>query len=242
MRWIVWILLMFSFAAEAAPRYAIVSLIGDRLLLARAQPGVGSRMDRDLREFMPMPKPVFDHAAVFAVQDAIKAADADAGTVLLQVRDPKIYEAQEKALAEDRDAAVLLPALADVLAQAKATHLVLVSKQRREARIELPDGYGGTGTLEGIGFYIDSDVRVEDRANRQTAIGFVAPFAYMRIAVVDVAGGKLLAERRIAASKAAWDPHQPSPWDAMTDQDKARVMQALVREEILRAVPALLPR
>lgn len=242
MRWIVWIVLMLPLAAEAAPRYAIVSLIGDRLLLARSQPTVGSRMDRNLREFVPMPKPVFDHAAVFAVQDAIKAADASAETVPLQVRDPRIYEAQEKALAEDRGAAVLLPALSGALAQARATHLVLVSKQRREARIELPDGYGGTGTLEGIGFYIDSDARVEDRAERRTAVGFVAPFAYLRIAVVEVAGGKLLGERRIAASRAAWDPHQPSPWDAMSDAQKARVMQALVREEILRAVPELLPR
>jgi hypothetical protein len=242
MRWIIATLLLLSAAAQAAPRYAIVSLLGDRLLLARSESGTGSHIDRNRREFVPVPEPLFDHTAVFAVEDAIKAADSSASTVLMQVRDPVVYEAQQNALNQKRGAEAILPALGGVLAQAKATHLVLVSKHRYDAHIALPDGYSGSGSLEGLGFYIDANTRINDWDNRLTATGFVAPFAYFRIALIDAASGKVLQERAVAASKAAWSQSEISPWDALSPDEKARKLQALIREEVRRVMPQILRR
>lgn len=243
MRWMIGLCLLLSVAAQAAPpRYAIVSLIGDRLLLARSDPGTGSHVDRNLREYAPLEEPVFDNTAVFAAEDAIKAADPSATTVLMRVRDPAVYEAQARALEQGRGAQAIAPALGQVLAQAKATHLVLVSKHRHEAYVELPDGGTGTGYLEGLGFYIDSRMIINDRDRRQTAQGFIAPFAYLRVAVIDAQDGKVLAEKPVTAARAAWSQAAVSPWDALSPEEKTRAIQALIREQVKRVLPELLRR
>src|SRR3954471_12611023 len=47
-------------ALAAVPTYAVVSLVGDRLLISQYVPGTGSHIDRNTRQFAAMPDDALD--------------------------------------------------------------------------------------------------------------------------------------------------------------------------------------
>jgi hypothetical protein len=236
------LLLAAAFAGHAAERtYAILSLVGDRLLLVGHRAAVETRRDSNLREYADLGSPALDNAALLAVEAAVKTAQPDAKTVLLAVGDREAYRAQEKALEGDGGIEGIVATLGPTLASAHATHLVLLTKERHETLIPLLHGHTGSGFLEGLGFYIDRNFRLVNSRTGEHYTGYLAPFAYFRISVVDIASSRVLKEDRVLASFTRGNTETLHPWDAMTAQQKAAALQGLLRREIARRVPALLP-
>ena len=234
--------LSLGVCASETRRYAVLSLVGDQLLIVKYVVGTGSRLDRNERQFVALDDPAIDHAAVLAVDEALRRLDPAAKPVLLSAREPALFTAQAQALDDDGDVGRLLEPIRRVMGEGDATHLILVTKYRHAAALRLERGHVGSGFLEGVGFYIDPAMMVKRSDTGERARGFLAPFAYFRISLIDLAGGRVIKEERVIASTSHSAAHSESggPWEALSAQDKVRVLQGLIRRETARVIPALI--
>ena len=233
-------LAVLSFAAPAAERtYAALSLVGDRLLISQYNPQTGSRLDRNARSFLPLESNSLDRIALRAVLAAASQVDRAAQVDPLGVNDPRFYAAANAAVEQgglDGLIAMLRPELKGV----KATHWILVTKYRADTRAEMEHGTTGSGQVEGLGFYID---RVKSMRNVETgeqAVGFLAPFAYLRFTLVDAATGAVVRDEGEALMTTVSRQTAIHPWDALGSEEKVAILERLVQRAARQAIPKLL--
>ncbi len=234
--------LILSFAGLAADRtYAVMSVMGDGMLVVRRAPTTGSSLVHNSRQFIALADPVLDRTALFAIDDALRKADPGAKPILLQGGEAAVLDAQQRALGASNATQAIVDALRARLPAVPATHLILVSKMRAGARLKLDDGYVGDGTIEGAGFYIDPTMPLRSMDGAPRGEGFLAPFAYLSVALVEMKTGRVVAEERVRASSSVSQGKSDTldPWDALTPPDKVRLLQQLIRE-VGDAVPKLI--
>jgi hypothetical protein len=233
------LLFLVPLAAHAeARKFAVLSLVGDKLLIVKREPSVGSRLDKNTRHTVPMPTSVIDRAVLLAVDEALRRADPDARPVLLAARDPALFAAVERSL-DDGGTGRVFEAVRPVVASAQATHLILVTKHRHRAMLKLRDGHVGSGFLEGVGFYLDPGETMRGTNTNEGERGFIAPFTYFKVALIDLARGRILAEEHVVASHAnqTAESNIGNAWTALTEEEKDRQLTTMIREETARAVP-----
>jgi hypothetical protein len=232
-------------ACAAERTYAVMSLVGDGFLVVTHRAATGSSLSPQTRAFMPLATPALDRAALLAVDTALRRAEPRAKVLLLGGRDPVAIEAQSRTLGATDAAQAVADALLPHLPALGATHLVLVLKGRGVGRFQVDEGTAEAGTLEGLGYYVDSTLITRREAQFALATrGFLAPFAYVDLALVDLATGKVVARReaREAAPKAATQSDSVDAWEAMPAAEKIRKLQDLLGKEAEATVPALLGR
>lgn len=226
-------------AKAAGPSWAVLSLVGDALTVVRHVPAEGSRLDTNQREAWPLKSPVFDHDALTAAADAVAAAVPGAQVAMLMPSAPSQYDNQTELLAGD--VARLAPEVVDPVRATGASHLVLVSKHRGQSMLRVSDGSVGSGWLEGLGFYVDRSVRMARSDTNEKARGFLAPFAYVSVAIVDTRSLAVVARRSVTASStfsAARSKDPLDPWDALSAEQKMDVLRGMLRHEVAAAVSA----
>jgi hypothetical protein len=184
--------------------------------------------------------PAIDHAALLAADNALRSANPDAKASMLMVNDPAVYEAQSHALDDGSAVRSILPSLARILGSAKATHLILFSKQRHDAVFTIDKGHVGNGKIEGLGFYVDRITTLRVLGNVDNDVGFLSPFAYFRISIIEIASGKVLADREVLASETHPSHSAVHPWDEITAQQKVNELQTMLSKEISAGLPPLL--
>ena len=164
-----------SVSAAAASKYAVLSLIGDSMTVVTYAAAVGSRLDRNVREAVPLKNPVFDRAAARAVEQALQKVDPQNTATLLAASAPNLFADQRKLFEGSRLA--LGDDLSTSLRASGNSYIVVLTKHRAQAR--LGTGWtAGSGFLEGIGFYIDPDLSLEaHQTGTEAASGFLAPYA-----------------------------------------------------------------
>ena len=69
--------------AEPARKYAVLSIVGDRMLVVNHITQTGTRVDRDRRDFIAMPARALDDAMLAAMQRAIRNAAPQSEVVML---------------------------------------------------------------------------------------------------------------------------------------------------------------
>jgi hypothetical protein len=229
-----------SGAAEAR-KYAVLSLIGDGMLISQWVPSTGARLDPNTKEFIPIVEGVFDKAALLATNNALKGLDPEAKPVLLFARERFIYEAQNKVLDKGGKTVELLEHIRGLLAGTGATHLILITKLRNEARLKLSDTTVGSGMLEGVGFYIDSNMPIQLVQTGESSTGFMAAFAYFKGELIDLARGQAVNEVRVVASAVHSTPNRMAlhAWNALSGAQKITMLQDLVSRETTRVIPKL---
>jgi hypothetical protein len=232
-----------TFAADSK-RYAILSLVGDRILVVQREMSTGSRLDRNWRQFVEVPDGTLDKSMLLAVDDAIRRKDPGAQTILLTPKDPALYAAAQRELDGTGDTRRVYEAVKSVLTGTNATHLVLVTKQRHQAQLRLRDGIVGSGYLEGVGFYVDYGTLARNVDTNEAERGFIAPFTYMNVALIDVASGKVVSEERAYGSAPYTTPNINigNAWTALTPQQKAERLAQVMRTEADRVMPQLLAK
>jgi hypothetical protein len=222
-------------------RYAVLSLLSDQISVVTRDVSTGSRLDRNVRETVPI-RGALDKREVLAIDDALRAAGVKPDAVLLFTTDPVIFESQARLLDDPSGVAKLLEALEPVVRPAKATHLILASKYRHEAALQLYESKVGSGRLEGLGFYVDRTLRTTTADSGESGVGFIAPYAYFRLSLVELASGKVLRDIPIYASDARTAARSESgeAWEAMTPEEKVAALERLLKAETARAVPELI--
>lgn len=226
--------------AEAPRKYAVLSLLGDSLTVVQREMSTGTRIDRNTRTPVPMNSPALDNAMVLAVEKELLRMEPAAQVVLMAARRPELYALQSRSLEDSAAMKNLVAAVRDVAAKADATHLILVSKHRARARLEVPDGALGDGQLEGLGFYVDPTRSMDTLTAGERTEGFIASYAYFVVTLVDLKTGAILAQRNATESQSAANQRVLTPWQALTPEQKASMLEQLIVVGAGRAVPKVL--
>jgi hypothetical protein len=229
-----------AWAADPPPApvrtYAIVPLIGDQFSVVSRRSDVGTRLDPNERTVLPVPDPVFDRVAATAVEKALN--DARPGTPVLRalIRDPRLFALQDKLLTESAESHDMRIALHDLLAKAGATDLILVTKQRGEPTFDVITGkLSAGGWLSGIGFYIDNERRMYNTEHRMTGEGFLAPYAYLTVSLLDMDSMRVVkAKQGLQTTMALPQDKQAAAhsWDAMSAKEKVDALEYVIKKAV----------
>ena len=117
----------------------------------------------------------------------------------------------------------------------RATRLVLVTKWRDDAQFKLYSSRTGNGKISGLGFYVDPS-RASQRETGESTNGFLGPFAYVSVTIVDVASMSVIHSvpaRESSMSLPVDAKGAVSAWDALTPAGKVEALERVLR----RAVP-----
>src|SRR5207237_1085906 len=167
--------------AGDARKYAVLSMLGDSLQVVVQRNTTGSRLDRNDRQTVALTADDIDRIVLLAASHEIERMDPESEPILMRVTDPAILSAQTRILESDAGLRTLEGPVRAALEGRSATHLILVMKLRHETRIQLGQSLFGSGTLEGVGFYVDCSMRTFRGDTLEEAHGYMAPFAYFRL-------------------------------------------------------------
>ena len=232
-------------ATPSPPVYAVLSLIGDKLNIIVARQQTGTRVDANLRESVAISNAVFDDAAVSAIAEAVRKIDPKAELAAINTRSAVLFEKQRELFAQSGDKILIPDAILTALKNQNASHLFLLTKRRDDASAQFAKGNSdGKGRLEGLGFYLDGSVATKVLETGDGGRGFIAPFVYIDIALIEVATSKVLRKEKVVATKPVSSGQAVkdvgSPWDALSSADKVRIINTIIQQEITRVVPELL--
>jgi len=215
--------------AQAAHRYVAVSLVSDELTYVGAPEGVtGTLHARGSSKALPLKGAPFDRTVLEVLAGSVPKAQPAAKLSFLAMSAPEAFERQEDWFDGDR---VKLPAaLRDAVAKEGAGELLLVTKIRGEAAVTDGTTKFGMGKLSGLGFYIDRFTQMSD-PERGPVQGYIAPYVYVKLSVVDVASFKVTAHRVIQAAV---------PYTSLKSQEMMDALQKTLVDALGDAVPRTL--
>lgn len=220
----------------ASPKkIAILAAISDEIAVVNYQPQVGSNLNQNVHRSWPLPLAPFNTAALLAADEAVKQAAPGSGTVLLDV--PNL--AKQERLLDKRQ--FNPPAeVRSALTAEGATHVLLISKFRTSFHFANPPGYVGHGTLEGLGFFIDHDYQTISIETGKHNYGFIAPHAFFKLSLIDLATNTVQKEQAITANETYFSDKTFKAWEIITDQQKLESLLGMIKDETSRHIPALL--
>lgn len=235
---------------SAKPVYAILSLVGDRLDIVVREIQIGTRINANRRESHEIPGSVFDDVAVAAAAKSVRAAQPGAEVSHLNTRSPVLF-AKHRELFDVSQGVMGMPdAIREALKGQGATHLVLITKHREDALFRFNNRESeGAGTLEGLGFYLDTTVetynynaKTGDRS--KSGVGFIAPYAFVTVQVAEFPSAKVLGRKSVADYQMVGSGNSETdvsqPWQAMTAAQKARAVARVVESSVAKAADEVL--
>ena len=231
-------LLAFLALDAHAQRYAVISLIGDRMQIAYARGVDGQPVDRIDRRYLPLDDTTIDRAALLAANDKLRELVPTSEPVLLQAFDRTLFDTG------GGTASIIEWVRQTVKDQkgAKVTRALLITKATYDGIPALQKPYVGSGTLEGVGFFAGRTPPAPGMDPNSAGPGFLCPFAYFEVSVVDLGSGRVLRSERGLASNtlSATGTDTGNPWDTLSGQQKVKTLTDMVRAELNALLPKLL--
>jgi hypothetical protein len=217
----------------------------------------GSRLVQDRVLTIPVKEPVFDDAAIASVAGVLKQREPGTTVELLRAKDPNFYNLQDQLVDSPSGAKEAREALRTTLKERKAAYLILVTKHRSksemlgdahvfsDAQLQVLSGSrSDTRRLEGLGFYVDDLIRVQNLKTLERSTGVLASYVNATVRLVDAKSLEVIREVTITRSKiiAAARPLAAgfTAWDEATDAQRAQALQALVRAAMEEATGNLM--
>ncbi len=236
---------MMGGAGAQAPRsYAVLSLVGDTLTLQANRHAVGSHTDSAPKQVLAMDDQLFDQLALIAARSWIAEKQPGAKAVLMATQDKGLYRAQNEmfelpdAHQDDRDY------LKSLLKDQGVSHLVLISKFRSNALVELQNANIGAGALEGLGFYVDDTLNIRDTATKDVGRGIMMPYAYVRVRLLDAQTLAVVREVTARKSRIMMQPSVESSgmdgFNGLNGTEKAKHIRTVLDDAMAGTLPDLL--
>ncbi|WP_417069030.1 hypothetical protein [Niveibacterium terrae] len=230
-------LLFCAQSAQAADhlRYAVVSLVGDQLTVAARKLATGTRLNRTENTVLSVQGLGLDDEVLDEVDKLLPALAPGAQVSLLGLSSSEAYSAPTDKLLQ-------LPALQKALQAEHPDRIVLIRKLRSDARLQLSDGNVGNGYLEGLGFYIDSTLRLEQEGAGRTDKGFISPYVYIQLTLLDGRDLREIGTVPITASRPFAASASPSglAWDALMAEEKVAILRTMLQDAVRTKLPRLL--
>ena len=228
------ILLLCAAPVHAAPRYAVISLIGDQLTIVTHATATGSRLDNNPKQVIQAGALALDDKVLEEVDRQMPKLVPGAEVSLLGINSQEAYQKGEDALQ--------VPAVKKALEQEHADRIILIRKYRGDARLNLLKQTIGSGYLQGLGFYIDDRFKTRNTETGDTGDGFIAPYAYIRMSLLD---GHDLREIRTLPITASYTftagrASTGKAWDAFSAREKLSIISRLTLDSVRTHLPKLL--
>ena len=225
----------FAGAAQAQEKYAVISLIGDKMQLAYARAVPGQPVDGIERRYIPLDDTSIDRAALLAANEQIRKLKPGADPVLLQAFERSYFDVSA-------GTGAVIEWVRQLAKDKKVTHAVIITKLMYEGIPDLQKPFVGNRTLEGVGFFVGRTPPPPGADPASAGPGFLSPFAYFLVSVVDLRSGQTLREERGLASDSisATSTDTGNPWDALNGQQKINKLIDLVSREIAIVMPKVL--
>lgn len=234
---------LWSIPAGAAEvtRLGVASAMGDVLTVVVHRAEVGSRVDQNLYQTAANADPAFDDAARQVAIDGARRALPAAAAV-----QPVDLAGTSSDLARGWTAGGRFAppeALKDQWQQAGLSHLLLITRWRGATALKTLNTRVGSGHLEGLGFYVDKHQKMRRHDTGETGEGFLAPFAYLQLQLINLATGEVEKTEQVTSTStlsAARNRSGTDAWAALDPAQKVQVLQQLIRTGVGQAVPRLL--
>lgn len=239
------LLMLASAGSQAEPvpirNIAVLSLAGNTLALHVQRHQVGSRTENSPVEVNSVEDPVFDQAAIIAARRSLLKLLPDAKLQLMTTQDKGLYSAQNDMFENPDQHAEDRAYLKDLFKAQGVSHAIVISKFRGVAAIRLANATVGSGLLEGLGFYVDDMIRTLNRSDDTSSRGMIAPFAYVRVRLVEADTLKVLGEGTAKESIVIAHPSADSSgMDTFTKMSAAEKIKN-VRTALEQAMDCTLP-
>lgn len=217
--------------ASEITRLGVMSVLGREVQAVISAPKTGTRIDRNARDTLKVGNDI-ENFILRTVAEGVRREGL--GEALLLSRPANGSTPWQR----DGQAVLVTQALLDAARAAKLSHLLLIQPARGEARLQMYRGVTGAGQLEGLGFYVDTALEVQRVDTNEWTVGFLAPYAYFDIYLVEVATLDLQSDYRARASVATSDPARQGvhPWEALSAERKIEVLKQLTKDEIDNAL------
>lgn len=229
-----------SALADGIKKLAVASGLGDELTVVIHRPESGSHIDRNDRQPLELQESVFDPVAAAAAVAAVRRAQLPLAAEVFDLG--RVRAAEASSWVDDKR--FTPPAdLRQRLGASGFSHLMLIIRHRGPSSLKLAHSSVGSGKLEGIGFYIDRGIRVRRSDTGEVGQGFLAPYAYFQVLLINLENGSVEKSESVSAStsfSAARNKDGVNPWDALDAKQKIASIHRLLRVELNRVVPDLL--
>lgn len=232
---------MNASAQTTLPRaYAVVSEVARQVSVVSFQEATGSRFTNNIRQRIDVPDGALDKVFLLSAQKALKQVSPASDIWLLAPADSDFFGFIQPSKG---DRVKIPDDLLQALRERKSTHLLMFTRHRAEADLRFLDSSDGTGTLEGLGYYVDHHTKVRQPDARETGLGYLASYTHFRATLVDVATQQVLASSASLANRitpvAGASVGSAHPWEALTSAQKMTQLRDLVISEVDRLVPQL---
>jgi hypothetical protein len=236
-------------AADTPRKYGILSLAGDAISVVTYVPEVGSRIDVNDKQVYPLgDNTVFDEAAIRAASAAIERIQPGASRFLMLSTDVELHRVQNSMFDDPAANQANRDYLKSLWKGKDLTHLILVTKYRADTDLKYMNESGGTGKIEGLGFYMDNHTEVvthNDKQNKhESSQGVLMPFAYVKLRLINAETLDVEREVRLKegemATYALGEERAVRTWQALTAKEKTEYLDRLMRQAVTEGVPRLL--
>jgi hypothetical protein len=228
-------------APAAGPTMAVLSLVGDSIDVVTFQMQTGHLNEANLHEVLPFAAAGLDYAALGAAKSVLSEIQPDTDIALLAASKPESYALQNQIF--DGNHVKLPPEIDAAVHREHATQLVLLTKYRGEARLNTSKGAMGTGKLAGVGFYVDGVHSMRRTDTGENAVGFIAPYAYIDLSLIDVATNTLVRRSTVTQSRtlsAARNAEGVGAWGVLSPEEKVEALKTVVDQAVHQGLPSLI--
>lgn len=228
-------------AAARTHTIAVLSLVGDQMDVVSQVMQTGRLLETNEHQFVDIGAADVDIAALRAAKGVFARLDPSADVALLTASHREWYGAQDSLF--DGGRARLPAELGAALQREHAGQLVLITKYRAEAKMQAYDTKMGSGKVAGLGFYIDFNSNMRDVGTNETSHGYISPFAFVRLTLIDTATGNVLRDTTRTETDmilGKGDQADRNPWQVLSAKRKLDELRDLLGKAVEDGLPALL--
>src|SRR3989442_2487422 len=230
-----------AWAGEAvADRYIILSLIGDHVTIVGQGSQVGSHLDQNQSEVVPLVESQLDDFAASVADATIAKLRPDAGAATLRASDPTLYRMSDSWLDADLTGVQdLILVVRKQLPPLPDSHLLLIKPYRDQPDMKTGSDSRGSGKVSGLGFYIDNVTRF---VAMSAAPGFLGVFANFQLVLINLQTNAIEGHERVVlgTTHPAAYAKDGTVWNALNQTQKTRALQSLVKRGIENSLPRML--
>ena len=251
LQWFVGLLCLVSLHgawAQAAPAnplraVGIFSLLGDSVqVVTSTDAPTDTRIERSDRQTLDVKNIGFDNIAMRVARQALQQSAPQATFELYKATAPISLD-QQRSLAEGAARGELPAWIVQAIEQKKLSHVLLVTRARGPTDVRTGDGISiGRGSVQGIGFYVDTLYTIKNVDTGVLSTGLLAPYVQLRLSLMDTqtASTRSYDVRDSRAVGAKVDSGKADPWTVLSPTEKVEVLRKLLEEGVARGLAELL--
>jgi hypothetical protein len=236
---------LYAPTAQAEPprQVAVAALAGDSFLVNRYQTQTGTRISTNANERIALPGNGVNGILALMAEKEIKKVCSSCTAIMLG-SNARISELQTKVVSGQTSIDSLIVPFLDAAKQAKASHLILITRQRGEVAPQFIEGKSGYGKVDGLGFFLDNTVAVNSVETGARAQGYMGLFSYLRFLLIDVVNERIVDDKFSRSNRvfANYENKGGSDraWDTLSSEEKVEALERMARKDIEEIVPPLL--